>query len=404
MHRPRFLCATGLLVAAIACEDQAPTGVTAETALGDIAAARTAAPAPAPLVAVGAGAQFLTLWPFTAGDAGAAPTDPVNLLFVGSADPRSLRAAFMLLDGDRTAFGLPPVFPFTCTWSDAIGGVQMAYAEPGGWQGSAVQLECGGYQPIRFHLRLFRAGGWTIGAAHFEVLIPGTTDHQVLSWELAEQLVAVDLLRSGILEPALPLMPSEVIHPAPFREIPAIIYNGLPVELKALIGGTLGPVAAPVPIATDGRATVFMVAASVAGQPGVARESHTLTFDQVIPKPFCASGPFHFLYVNGPVRLTQTVVLSAGGTLVSHFEAVGHLDVTPVNPLTSPPTPVGETYRAEVREHHQTVLNDRQQRARSFTLQLEVPPRGSFRGRLRVVLDVTTGGTATGDVRVECLP
>ena len=37
------------------------------------------------------------------------------------------------------------------------------------------------------------------GAAHFEVLIPGTTDHQVLSWIVARDLVVGDLMRSGLL-------------------------------------------------------------------------------------------------------------------------------------------------------------------------------------------------------------
>ena len=63
--------------------------------------------------------------------------------------------------------------------------------------------ECGTYGPIRFHLRLVKLGALTIGNAHFEVLIPGTTDHQVLSWELAEQLVTYDLARTGLSAPLL---------------------------------------------------------------------------------------------------------------------------------------------------------------------------------------------------------
>jgi hypothetical protein len=394
-----FVATLALVVLAAGC-----AGDAVAPGAGEALAARTMAPAPAPQLQVAFGGQTLTIWPFTAGDAGGGPSDPVNLLFVGSADPRSLRAALLLLDGNRTGFGLPDVFPFNCTWSDAAGGVQAAWTAERGWRGSAVQLQCGSYDPIRFHLRLFPAGAWTLGGAHFEVLIPGTTDHQVLSWEVAEQLVVIDMLRTGILDGAVPLMPSAVIHPAPsFREIPAIIYNGIPLELRAAIGGPPGDVTSGVGILTDGRATIFNVAAAVNGQPGVFREVQTITFNQVIPKPFCSSGPFDYLLVQGPVELRNTVVLSAGGALVSTFQAVGHLDVTPVNPLADPPEPLGETYRALVVEHHQVLLNDVQQRASNFTMQIEIPARGTNRGSLRLVFDVRDGRLA-GELRVACTP
>ena len=98
---------------------------------------------------------------------------------------------------------------------------------------------------MRVHLRLFRTeppvwngGGWTIGAAHFEIRIPGIADHQVLSWELAQQVVMVDFLRSGLLDPGLPMIPTGPINDAPsFRTIPAMIYNLLPPELIAPSAG-----------------------------------------------------------------------------------------------------------------------------------------------------------------------
>lgn len=67
--------------------------------------------------------------------------------------------------------------------------MQTAYDARAGWVGSAIQLQCGDYGPIRFHLRLFEAGDYTLANVHFELLIPNTTEHQVLSVELAEQLV-----------------------------------------------------------------------------------------------------------------------------------------------------------------------------------------------------------------------
>ncbi|HEX9610445.1 MAG TPA: hypothetical protein VF978_01070, partial [Gemmatimonadales bacterium] len=200
---------------------------------------------PSPLASVALGSSTLEFWPFTGADFGHTPLDPINLIFFGQSDPRALRAALMMLDGDRTAFGLPDVFPFNCTWKDAIGGMQTAYSTGAGWAGSAIQLECGDFGPIRFHLRLFNAGDWTLANAHFEVLIPATTEHQVLSWELAEQLVTVDLLRSGLLDAGVPLFATGTINPSPFHEIPAVIYNGLPLELRGVIGGPSGDVSGP---------------------------------------------------------------------------------------------------------------------------------------------------------------
>ena len=43
--------------------------------------------------------------------------------------------------------------------------------EAGGWVGSAVQLECGDYRVLRFHMRLFQAGDYTIGNTHLDLLV-----------------------------------------------------------------------------------------------------------------------------------------------------------------------------------------------------------------------------------------
>src|SRR5690349_3420478 len=69
-------------------------------------AASAAARAPAPLVTVSLPGQTLTLWPFTGLGFGE-QSDPVNLIWIGRADPRALRAALLRLDGDRTALGFP---------------------------------------------------------------------------------------------------------------------------------------------------------------------------------------------------------------------------------------------------------------------------------------------------------
>ncbi|HET9293662.1 MAG TPA: hypothetical protein VFO06_05155 [Gemmatimonadales bacterium] len=389
-----------LTLSAVACDSSTLLDGQGDST-ADAALAQVSAPAPSPIAAVPVGSTSVHLWPYVSSNL-QAPEDPVSLIFVGEADPRALRAALLALDGDRTAFGFPPVFPFNCTWDDAIGGVQGGYTDDAGWSGSAIQLQCGAYQPIRFHLRFFAAGGVTLGGAHFEVLIPGTADHQVLSWELAEQLVTADFVRSGLLGAA----PSQTaaINGSPWRAIPPVIYNGLPAELQQLAGGPIGSTAIPVPIQNDGHATILTLAERAAPVPNRPPQDFVIQYDQVVPKPFCAGGAFQYVYVDGPVRLRQWAEETASGNFVSHFHAEGTLAVTPVDPSTSPPTPIGDTYLAQVNEMHRGRVTDQGSFAQSTIIQMELPPIGEFRGRLVAVLGVESGGEGTFGLTIECAP
>lgn len=360
---------------------------------------------PAGLVNVDVFGTTRTFWPYTGSSFSGVPQDPINLIFVGYADPRDIRAVLLSLDGDRRAFGFPDAFPFNCTWRDAIGGdVQTAYGEPDGWVGSAVQLECGDYRVLRFHMRLFPAGAYTLGNAHIDLSIPNTTGHQVISWEVAEQLVVADFARSGLLDSVAPLMVTSPINAAPFRGIPAIIYNGMPPDLRALAGGPAGDVTDSVPILTDGVATVLNLADVVSAEPGTDMQEFVIDFDQVIPKPFCASGPFDYLYVQGPVLLKQVTTYTLSGNLMTQFQASGSLKLTPVNPLTDPPTPIGETYDALVNQRDRALVTDHVTRVSSFQWQIELPPTGPFHGRLMVNLNVGPGQAYSYDMDVDCEP
>jgi hypothetical protein len=343
----------------------------------------------------------LSIWPYTGVDFTGTPQDPINLVFTGRSDPRAIRSALMALDGNRTAFGLPPVYPFNCTWTDAIGDLQTGYNAKAAWVGSAIQLACGTYGPIRFHVRLFEAGATTIGNAHFEVLIPGTADHQVLSWELAEQLVKVDFLRSGLLDAARPLGSTGSINAAPFREIPEQIYNGLPADLKSLIGGPGGNVAAPVPIGTDGHATVFHLGVRTAGGAVGSEQNFVITYGQVIPRPFCATGA-EFLLVEGPVSLRKTVQVSAAGDVSSVFDAAGHLRLTPVNPETG--APLGPSYEAEVSEHQVARFDQRGGRVDGLQVQTELPRKISGHGQRVIRLKVGSRGSDKYKKDIDCTP
>ena len=342
--------------------------------------------APTPITTVALGDRSVEFWPYTGTDFGGEAETPVNLIFFGERDPRQIRAALMSLSGDRSTFGFPAAFPFNCTWSDAIGNVHTAYATDGAWLGSAVQLECGSYGPLRFHMRLFRAGAATLGNVHFELLIPGTTEHEELSWKLAQDLVTADLMRTGLLGSSP--TPTPQLHPTEFHSIRAAIYNGLPVGLRAAIGGPLSNVTTDVPIRSSGVAMMFDLERSVDVVPGEDVESFVVTWNQVVPKPFCSQGSSGYVLVQGPLLLQQRAGIDASGEYTIDFSASGTLQLTPVNPLTAPPTAIQPSYSAEVQEIHTGTLTSSMAKASMFQLQRELPSEGPYRGTLRSQLQV----------------
>lgn len=347
-------------------------------------------PAPSGVNTITFGTAMWNVWPYTGTNFSATPQDPINLIFVGAADPLDIRAALLELDGDRSAFGMPPVAPFNSVWDDAIGDVQTAYSEQSGWTGSAIQLECGDHQQLRFHLRLFRAGDITIANVHFEVLIPGTTTHQVLNWELAEQFVIVDFIRSGLLDSSIPMVPVPGFNDSPFREIPSVVYNGLPVELRSLIGGPISDVSEDVPIETDGNAMILNLAGMAPRIAETRTQSFVIEFNQAVPKPFCADGPLDFLYVTGPVSLEQVSTLSEDGVYETHFSASAELTAQPINPLTGEPT--GDELSAVITEKHNSYLSSRKSSASSFKHQALLPISADGSGQFFESLTVNSNG------------
>jgi hypothetical protein len=333
--------------------------------------------------------QSLTLWPFTGRSPSRFnPADPMNLIFLGENDPRAIRAALLFVDGNRGG-------PFNCTWSDAIGDVQTAYTEPGGWTANAIQLQCGAYSPLRFHLRLWDVGEWSLGGGHLEVLIPGTTDHEILNWELPEQLVALDLQRAGVIGG---MSVSDPLFPSPYRTMLRAVYNGLPDQVRALIAGwpTIVPPVGDIPLLTDQRATVLELTGSVEGEPAVARQRLTFELNQVVPKPFCAHAP---VYVTGTVRLDQVVVFTPAGNFVSHFHALGQLDVAPIDPQTGLP---GETHRALVNQTARGIITDAVTLVSSFQIFAELPKSVAENEGLVVSLRVGPHGALDFDVTMAC--
>jgi hypothetical protein len=386
-----------LMLLALGCDTDSLAPLPGGSGSADFDAAATP---PGLLVPITVPGGTLSLWPYTGTDFSGTPQDPLNLVFTGASDPRSIRSALMALDGNRTAFGLPPVYPFNCTWSDAIGDLQTGYNAGKAWVGSAIQLACGNYGPVRFHVRLFEAGTTTVGNAHFEVLIPGTADHQVLSWELAEQLVKVDFLRSGLLAPSGPGSTGR-INDAPFRDIPAEIYNLIPADLKSIIGGPTGTVGAPVPIGSDGHASVFHLTAEAHLQAAGSEQSFVIQYGQVIPRPFCAQGA-EYLFVEGPVSLEKTVQVSDAGELTTEFHASGRLRLTPVDPRTG--APAGPTYEAEVKEEQVSRFGKQGGMVRGLQVQTELPRNVSGHGERVIRIQVGALGPDLYKRDIDCTP
>ena len=344
---------------------------------------------PAGTARLSLGGSELDLYPYTLvnfSDAPADRFDPVNLAFTGAADPRQIRADLMALDGTRPDFPALPMFQ--CVWKDAIGDMQTAWTSAG-WAASVIQLRCGEFGPVRFHLRLFRAGNVTVANAHFEVLIEGTADHQVLSWAFAEQLVTYDMARTGLLAAAPGATPA--INTLTHREIPAVVYNLIPADLRVLLTGSPDPAAAAVPISNgDGQATVLALGAASPYVAGTFTETLPLVYGQAIPKPFCSTGPLDFLFVEGPVLLEKTVTMTVQGSYRGSFSASGRLSLMPVDPLTG--QPAAAPHRAAVAEHQESDMGDESESALATVRRTELPQAGPERGRLSTRLKVGPAG------------
>ena len=226
---------------------------------------------PTGTIAVPIGSQFVEVWPYTTSDF-EQPSDPVNLVFPGS-DPREIRQALPGARREPDAV-LPAQAPFNCTWTDAMGYEQAAWAETEGWVGAEIQLACVAAgaplgNPFRFHIRLFRQGEDTLGNAHFEFLIPGTAEHEVLSWDLARAFVTLDAARTGTLTAppgGLPMIPAGTFRAVRRPVYDALVAGGaIPILAAAGLYPTSAPAGVDVPIPTSGAAAVL--AASITAGP-----------------------------------------------------------------------------------------------------------------------------------------
>lgn len=350
---------------------------TLAAALAAPAVAGPSAPDPTPTVNVPAAGGAFAVWPYTTSDFHAGD-DPVNLVFL-NADPRAIRQELMKLDGARG-----PAVPFACRWTDAMGYEQAAWGAPEGWVGGAVQLACLNDpakplgDPFRFHVRLFRVGPHTLGAAHFEVLIGGTAEHEVLGWDVARDFVAFDMTRAGA--PVNGAAPMFVPANGAFRAIRQPVYAGLAAAagqspvlaylLTQLLKLPLPAPAANVPIPTEGVAFLFAPSFELAPVHSDVTTSLDVPYAVDAPKPICGPGFIHI--AGGPVHLEMRVQTNPSGKYLRTYTVNGTLVVTPL-------IPAGNTVQAVVSEVHRAMLTDRYGEIRQETSQVLLGDPAQYR-------------------------
>ena len=356
-------------------------------------------PVPPELATPPTAAGTLTVWPYTASDFrdlyAPDPSDPVNLILLNT-DPRAVRHALMKLSGSRPYPPFPPVAPFTCRWADAIGYEQAAYGEPEGWVGGTIQLAC--YtangnplgDPFRYHLRLFRIGEHTLAGAHFEINIPGTAEHEPLSWKAARDFVVFDLMRAGATLSA----PSAVKLFTPvdgaFRAVRRPIYDGLvgdPMVPNPAWGilqyaglptppwTPTNPAPAPgdVPLPADGYAVV--IAPGLVDQPAKYDVTTTIPaapYGVNTPKPFCNYQESEYFRLTGALAFKMRVQTNPSGKYLRTMTFGGTLKATA---LTGPDA--GKTFDALISSQHRAMLTDQYDETTEVTSQtlLRMPPQ-----------------------------
>jgi hypothetical protein len=328
------------------------------------------APQPAGVVTIDAGGEQLALWPFITTNYrpdAAGKSDPVNLVFLNT-DPRAIRQELLRLDGSRPQWSFLPRGANGCTWMDAMGYEQAAYLEPEGWVGDEVQLACATPdsplgREYRFHVRLFRSGPHTIGGAHFEINVPGTAEHEVLSWELARDFVTDEIAR---LEPGAVREETSVFGPTgSFRTVRGLVngyvwQTNYPGNLAFL--GALGlppPTAGfpAVPIPVSGRAAVFAPAFKyVPVKSDITLTDSRSYFVANTPKPFCDGAPIQI--TGGPLTFTLRVQTNPSGKYQRTYTVAGSLKIKTLSTGVVQDALVSETHRGMLTDNHGQVSEE----------------------------------------------
>ena len=300
------------------------------------------------------------------------PSDPVNLIFLGEADPLRIRTALLALQAERDP-KWHVLAGRNARWRDAIGHIHTVFVADHGWSASAVQLELGRYKRARAHLRLFAYEGFTLAAAHVEFLPTGGFEHEVVSWELGEELVVSELLRAGLLADA----PARI---GPFetgldRRIEADTLRAAPEGLASLAGLSRLAVA-PTKVPGAGYLTALNLAPL---PPAEGERSWTrvwLDLSTDVRRPCSGDERMH---IRGPLSLEQEL-FTGSGNLSARLAVRGSVTVDG--------TQVGEVSEGQI-----TRLCQRRTRAAllgDYQVMAKTGSRPTWRRRVRARL--TSGG------------
>jgi hypothetical protein len=244
---------------------------------------------------------------------------------------------------------------------------------------------------------MFRQGDVTVANAHYEILIPGTNQHEVLSWELAEGLVVADIARSGFLGAAP--APTSVITTAPYyRAVQAPVAAMLAPQQIAGLGLLVnGDGTASIP--NDGRATILQLASAAPVLSGVVNSDFVIQFGQVIPKPFCVAGTTGYLYASGPINVHMESGI-VGQNFRSSTTSAGTLTLIEFNPLNG--QTIGAPYQGVVSEQTTVSLTEGSSSVEFFSSQRETPDAGTTRGLRTESLRVRQNGSDAYTLDIDC--
>jgi hypothetical protein len=335
--------------------------------------------APPGIAAVSFQGRTLRFWPYSGIDFSGEPMSPINLVFVGHASPLEIRAALLGVEGSRYGWPLLGFPAVDWRWTDGIDEMRTTYVRGEGWVESLIQLDCGPFDQGRFHLWLFPvrapfgSGVWTLGSVTFEGFIPGGAFNQDLTWEIARQIVLVDLERSGFLDAGTPYVTTSVINETPsFGTIPALIYNSMPPDLATILDGPPMPVEGDVPISSDGCAFLLNVTGTPAIVPGTFNVSHTAEMGTAFRRPPCDPRAAEYVGIMGTLVFTKQVRVQAGGNYESTSSVTGGYRQIPI-PWIEDPSVIVDCARPHVLREGQSIsVTPRGWTASSFSTQLAV--------------------------------
>jgi hypothetical protein len=98
-----------------------------------------------------------------------------------------------------------------------------------------------------------------------------------------------------------------------------------------------------------------------------------VTYNIVVPRPFCSTGPFDLVWLQGPVHFALRTHTNPSGTYERTESIAGELSATPKAPLPRGGfVPVSDPVPAVVTEAHITLLTDQYSEMRWITSQVQL--------------------------------